>query len=200
MDIVHFCLFVSLLVYRFTHTQANGWCRSLPPHQARIQLLIGKFGGKVNKDITVRDKDNWLKFETYTLFVKRDWKPFWSGDIGPDAIANANAEECMMEKEVKVEAVEPHVKAKSEVNAMVLGKEDALELEAMAKNSVLEGYRKYLYFLFNFIAFYGYLLGVVVYDFLEAGTDADADAGCPPGFASATLFPFRLFFFRFVTN
>lgn len=104
---------------------------------ARIQLLIGKFGGKVNKDVTVRDKDNWLKFETYTLFVKRDWKPFWSGDIGPDAIANANAEECMMEKEVKVEAVEPHVKAKSEVNAMVLGKEDALELEAMAKNSVL---------------------------------------------------------------
>ena len=89
----------------------------------------------------------------------------------------------MVEKEV--EAVERNVKAKMGADAVVLRKEDASELEVVAKKSVLEGYREYLYFVFNFVAFYGYLLGIVVYYFPEPADGTDGVDGAvvePPTF------------------
>lgn len=128
---------------------------------SRIRTLTGKFVGKKQKDLSA---ENWLSFETYTLIVQRDWSPFWSNS----AFSNADvmAEGKMFEKEI--ESVEQNVKAKSSSSEDVILTEVAVgEIEGIAKMSVLEGQREFLYFVFNFIAFYGYLLGVIVYYFEE---------------------------------
>jgi len=128
----------------------------------RIRALIGKFNNKKQKDL---DK-NWISFETYNFFIVRDWTPFWT--LSATSSADIMAEDKMLVKEV--EAVEKHVKAKSSSpDEVVLKKDAAGDLETVAKMSNLEGYREFVYFVFNFIAFYGYLLGIIVYYYDQEG-------------------------------
>ncbi len=124
----------------------------------RFRALIAMFGDKKQKDL---DK-GWISFETYSLLVVKGWSPFWSSS--PASSADIKAEDKMFTKEV--EAVEKNVKAMSSApEEVVLTKDAASALEADAKMSRLEGHREFVYFVFNFIAFYGYLMGIVVYYF-----------------------------------
>mmetsp|Transcript_15528 Transcript_15528/g.22621 ORF Transcript_15528/g.22621 Transcript_15528/m.22621 type:complete len:170 (-) Transcript_15528:39-548(-) len=84
---------------------------------------------------------------------------------------NKDAEGKMLTKAV-AKALERNVKLSLSGDAAIVNASKAAEMEEAAQVSYLEGYREYAYFVFNFIAFYGYLLGVVVYYF-------DADENQP---------------------
>lgn len=132
----------------------------------KIRTLVRKYGGKKTSDVIKSDQD-WIRFETYNLIIDRDWAPFWSSAVNfiGDGNVSVQAEGKMLTKEV--EKVEQNVTKTYHNDGIVLAKNDVEALEAMSKTSVLEGYREYLYFVFNFIAFYGYMLGIVVYYFDE---------------------------------
>ena len=63
------------------------------------------------------------------------------------------------------EALERNVKLSLSRDAAIVNASKAADMEEAAQVSSLEGYREYAYFVFVFIAFYGYLMGVVVYYF-----------------------------------
>lgn len=119
---------------------------------------------------TVGGKDL-LNAESYGWTQKDGWSPFWaeSAPMSPD---NVGAEGKMLTKEVeKIESTvsalladEKRKKEDKNVKAVQKAAMDAAEglKEASAKEA-FEGYMEYLYFVFNGIAFYGYLLGIIVY-------------------------------------
>lgn len=120
---------------------------------------------------TVGGKDLLGHAESYGWTQKGGWSPFWaeSAPLSPDNIV---AEEKMLTKEVeKIEltvaallADEKQKKDDKKVKTVQKAAVDAAEgLVQASKKEAFEGYMEYLYFVFNFIAFYGYLLGIVVY-------------------------------------
>uniref|UniRef100_A0A7S4IV48 Uncharacterized protein n=1 Tax=Odontella aurita TaxID=265563 RepID=A0A7S4IV48_9STRA len=123
---------------------------------------------------TVGGKDL-LNVESYGWTQKGGWSPFWaeSAPLSPD---NMVAEEKMLTKELEkieatVSALLADAKKKNDTNVEAVQKaaEDAAgDLLEDARKERFEGFMEYLYFVFNFIAFYGYLLGIVVYYFDEA--------------------------------
>ena len=103
-----------------------------------------------------KEKENvaWLTFETFSM-LDNDWKPYWSENITSDA------ESKLFIKEIEV----VQTNAKKILERTTFDSESVANLEGKAFASKFEGYREYFYFIFNFIAFYGYLLGIVVYYF-----------------------------------
>mmetsp|Transcript_45753 Transcript_45753/g.67541 ORF Transcript_45753/g.67541 Transcript_45753/m.67541 type:complete len:380 (-) Transcript_45753:136-1275(-) len=122
---------------------------------ADIRALAENFDGKKRKDV----KETWINLDTYSLIVQSGWTPFWTESA--NSSMDIDAEDKMLSKEL--EAVEKNIKF--DPNAVIITVDKGNELEQIAKVSMLEGYREYAYFIFNFIAFYGYLLGIVVYYF-----------------------------------
>lgn len=102
------------------------------------------------------------------------WVPFWDGGV-PMMAAPSDDEDKQVQQEVKkvsdtLATWFPQDKKKGE-------KEDKLskvafeqakdKLESAVPQYRLEGYREFLYFVFNFVAFYGYLMGPLVYYYQE---------------------------------
>jgi hypothetical protein len=89
------------------------------------------------------------------------WVPFWNASVGLLEEFDASKEEKLMAQEVaKVE----------EMLKVLVGKKGDGEREVKVVALLagvglarLEGYRDYFYFVLNCIAFYGYLVGIVVY-------------------------------------
>lgn len=107
------------------------------------------------------------QYETMT-----GWVPFW--DAGVPMFSNASDDEGDQIK-AEVKRVKdtltiwfPEEKKKGEKEEK-LNKEALDNASAKVEDAVpqcqLEGYREFLYFIFNFIAFYGYLMGPLVYFF-----------------------------------
>eukprot|EP00957_Ditylum_brightwellii_P030605 2319230-Ditylum_brightwellii.AAC.1 len=122
---------------------------------SKLQESSGKF--------LAAEKGDSLNAENYGWFVEDGWSPFWSVNATGSAQEIA-AEEKMLTKEI--EAVQYKVESllSEKVSAAMI--ESTIDrLNETSWVSKMEGYREYIYFLLNFIAFYGYLLGILVYYF-----------------------------------
>jgi hypothetical protein len=89
------------------------------------------------------------------------WVPFWNAGVGLLEEFDPCEEEKLMAQEVaKVEEM-----LKALVGKKGDGEREVKVVALMAGLSLarLEGYRDYVYFVLNGIAFYGYLVGIVVY-------------------------------------
>ena len=62
-----------------------------------------------------------------------------------------------------IEAVETKMKLLTTGDKTIVSEELGQSLGKTAMKCRFEGYREYLYFILNFIAFYGYLMGIIVY-------------------------------------
>jgi hypothetical protein len=84
------------------------------------------------------------------------WIPFWT------KYDRLNSDEKkMLQKEI--ESVQILLKDYESEGVKKILKETSINLEKEAKIQLAMGYRSFLYFILNFIAFYGYLLGIIVY-------------------------------------
>jgi hypothetical protein len=107
------------------------------------------------------------RYETMT-----GWVPFWDAGVPLFSVASDDEDKKVQTEVKKVKDTLatwfPEDKKKGE-------KEDKLSKEAFeeAKDKLestvpqlrMEGYREFLYFVFNFVAFYGYMMGPLVYYF-----------------------------------
>jgi hypothetical protein len=154
LTIMEACL-VPLLYYMLQ----DGY--SLLSKANRLQALVGKLqsGSVVESDLTV---------ETYQWIVTNGWTPFWTLDYGPvEPLPDQVTETKSVNEEVQ--------KLSTTLNAITSKKKDmstvltnaAARLESEVSMLRMEGYREFLYFLINWIAFYGYLLGIIVYYYDE---------------------------------
>jgi len=126
----------------------------------KIEAFVAKYNNTTSDDKKKEDHD-WLNLETFSLLQDNGWTPFWA--VSAASAVDEMAEEKLIVKEV--EGIERKVKILTDNKSKVVSDVAADRLLSTAKKTKLEGYREYLYFLLNFIAFYGYLLGVVVYYF-----------------------------------
>lgn len=126
---------------------------------SQIKDLVNKYKGKKQSDM----KEPWIDIDTYSLLIKDSckWEPFWAN--GPTSAIDITAEQKMIVKEIESIEREIESKSSSKSDAVILTTTKALALEEISQMSAYEGYREYIYFILNFIAFYGYLLGVLVY-------------------------------------
>lgn len=101
-----------------------------------------------------------MSLETYTLLCdESSWIPFYA--TGASSHIEKDAEERMFKKEL--ETVRRNMKSFMAENTM--NDQKVLSLADHAQETKWEGYLQIIFFILNFIAFYGYLLGVVVYYF-----------------------------------
>lgn len=106
--------------------------------------------------------------------VLTDWKPFWDAGVSVFAYYDASQEPKWMQAETeKVTKTLESLVGKSgeaadekeaKVRATMLA-DKADELLTSVQVTRLEGYREYLYFVVNLVAFYGYLLSIIVFYF-----------------------------------
>jgi len=140
----------------------------------KISELKGLYVGVKSKDLMEKDKDSaqWFTYENYTMVVNTSWSPFWTAAARSDI--DAMAEEKMLVKEI--EALVKDVKEYTKPDSVVLKKDGAAaaEMDTMATTCKLEGYREYVYFILNGIAFYGYMLGIVGFYFPEGDAQPNA--------------------------
>jgi hypothetical protein len=95
-----------------------------------------------------------------------NWVPFWDAGVGLFEEVDSTKEEKLMEQEVaKVEETLKGIVGKKGDDKKNDSDWDAkaAELLASVSRTRLEGYREYVYLVLNSIAFYGYLVGIVVY-------------------------------------
>lgn len=111
-----------------------------------------------------------LNVETYDWLVMDGWTPFWTHDYGAfEPLPDDSVETKDLKQEVnKLNTTLGAVTTKSKQHeiAPTLQK-TASRLEAQISLLRMEGYREFLYFVINWIAFYGYMLGILVYYYDE---------------------------------
>jgi hypothetical protein len=192
LGIAFFWLFANSL-----HITAAGWIGGLPllihaltvMEVALLPLLYfmikdanaalrkaKKIIGLAEKLSTKREKDDgaWLTLETFSM-LDNDWTPYWSKNITSDT------ESKLFIKEIEV----VQSKAKHILEKATLDSESGSDLEGQAFASKFEGYREYFYFILNFIAFYGYLLGIIVYYFDDDAKQPDYVRQLKLGYSNA---------------
>jgi hypothetical protein len=105
--------------------------------------------------------------ETYKIMRTEGWNPFWSGGM-TSAIEDDAQEQKLIDDEIATltNTMNKFAQQDDKTNKRAI-QQTAERLE----NDVLfvryQGYREFLYFVINFIAFYGYLLGILAYYFPE---------------------------------
>jgi hypothetical protein len=134
---------------------------------ARMELLAEKM-----KKGTLKQEEMGLSsFETLS-----GWVPFWDAGVGLFEEYDSAKEEKLTEQEVaKVQETLQTLVGKKDDGKKSDGKNGdnkkndsereskASDLLAGVTRTRLEGYREYVYFVMNCVAFYGYLVGIVVY-------------------------------------
>uniref|UniRef100_A0A7R9ZP07 Uncharacterized protein n=1 Tax=Craspedostauros australis TaxID=1486917 RepID=A0A7R9ZP07_9STRA len=98
------------------------------------------------------------------------WLPFW--DSGASIFAKADpGEEKMMEKEIAQVKKVLDVVSPKDPKTDKDRKQKLEEIEAVLETKVfsmrMEGYREFLYFVFNFVAFYGYLMAPLCFYYAD---------------------------------
>lgn len=134
---------------------------------AKIQAFLERFLGDDSKNKPAKGDDEWLDLETFTFLLGDDWKPIWSDCVVSSSSGqNVADDDKVLQKDM--EGVETQIKLlTSKDNKTIVSEEVGQRLQNSAVKYKMEGYREYLYFILNFIAFYGYLLGIIVYYFEE---------------------------------
>jgi hypothetical protein len=116
-----------------------------------------------------------LEYESYCWIRNGGWSPYWEKPA-PYLHAGKKAqmeESAALDREVKrvqafVDALTHGDRRLKNVKAVVAEAREACEegrLDDLAAETIWHGYLEYIYFVLNFIAFYGYLLGIVCYYF-----------------------------------
>ena len=123
-----------------------------------------------------------LGYETYCWIREGGWSPFWEKPAtSPRAGKKAQMEEdAALDREIKqvrafVEGLTHGDRRTTSVKAFVAEAKDACEedgrLDELSVETRWHGYLEYIFFVLNFIAFYGYMLGILTYyfddDYLE---------------------------------
>ena len=144
--------------------------------------LKEKYAGVKSQDLVEKEKgsEQWFTFENYTMVVNAAWSPFWT--VGAHSSMDVMAEEKMLVKEI--EALEKEIGDYIKPDYIVLKTEGAVEMECVAKSCKLEGFREYVYFILNGIAFYGYMLGIVAFYFPDGEAQPNAIRRLKFGYSS----------------
>lgn len=102
-----------------------------------------------------------LTDDTFAVLLQKGWTPFWAGKSSLDD----DDEEQEITKEVSnlVAELEAWTNEKDNTAMKATIKETAARLDADAVTTRYQAYREIFYFLLNFVAFYGYMIGVLVY-------------------------------------
>jgi hypothetical protein len=100
----------------------------------------------------------------YTTLINPTWSPFWTKPAMAHSSLDIMAGEKLLSKESEKIEKEISEKLKAD-NVIFLDNDQSQELASAVRTHRMEGYREYLYFVLNFIAFYGYMLGVLTYYF-----------------------------------
>lgn len=127
----------------------------------RIQAFVEKIGNLKIKP--AKGDDSWLDYETFTLLQGEDWSSLWSGSS--KFSSKGMEQDKIISKDIEV--IETKIKVLTTGDKNIVSEELAQSLQQTAIECKFEGYREYLYFILNFIAFYGYLMGIIVYYFEE---------------------------------
>jgi len=131
-----------------------------------IASMNHKYSEKKIKELMEKESVKALfNHQNYTTLVNPTWTPFWT----KSAMALSSLDVTLTGEKLLVkesEKIEKEISEKLKIeNAILLGSDLSQELESAVKTHKMEGYREYLYFILNFIAFYGYMLGVLTYYF-----------------------------------
>jgi len=134
----------------------------------RMKILINKLqSGSISEDD--------LNVETYQWIVTDGWTPFWTHDYGGlEPLPDKLTETKLLNEEITklnttlgaITTTTTTTTAKSTKQGEQLGvalQKTATRLETNVSMLRMEGYREFVYFVINWIAFYGYMIGVVVY-------------------------------------
>lgn len=155
LSVNELCLFI-LLIYMFKDGREQ-----LSRAQRMLDLVELLKGSKPWKNTS---GVNLSSFEALT-----GWLPFWDSGVHPlEAVDQANEGKLMAAELAKVNAMLQDLTKQSK------RAEIAEELQVDVKVARLEGYREFVYLIINAVAFYGYLLGILVYFF------PDDDESTPP--------------------
>lgn len=132
----------------------------------KMASLNVKYADKKMKELREKESMEVLfNHDNYTTWIDPTWSPFWTKPgMAHSAALDIMAGEKLLVKES--EKIEKQIsdKLKTE-NVILLDHDQSQALAAAAHTHRMEGYREYLYFVLNFIAFYGYMLGVLTYYF-----------------------------------
>lgn len=135
----------------------------------RIHTLI--------QDEKVSGDNGSLSLENYTLLCdESSWTPFWTK--GASSNIEKDAEEKMFQKEL--EAIKQNTNSMIADKNIIKDQQVVSRLIDYAQRTKWNGFLQFIYFILNLIAFYGYLLGIVVYYF--------DDEDNQPSYVSALMF------------
>jgi len=104
-----------------------------------------------------------INLETYEFMSK--WNPFWNEHLGDEKHLEKETESVQRTLEVYRGEGKGGEKEEKIRQSTLTGIADRLREEAYTTK--MEGYREFLYFALNSVAFYGYLLGIIVFYFEE---------------------------------
>jgi len=114
------------------------------------------------RDEKVSGDDGTLSLENYSLLCNESsWTPFWTK--GASSTVEKDAEEKMLQKEL--EAMQQNTKSMIADKNIMKNQQIVSRLTDYAQETRWNGFLQFIYFILNLIAFYGYLLGIVVYYF-----------------------------------
>jgi hypothetical protein len=100
--------------------------------------------------------------EIFALTREEGWEPFWErkSTLFSEKVVE---DEISLELEHLAIELDRWTNAKSNRKLKEMITSTTLRIELEARKIRLEGYREFLYFMINFVAFYGYMLGILVY-------------------------------------
>ena len=107
------------------------------------------------------------------------WIPFWDQGVSVldmTPVPDGAVEEKQVAQEVQALQERLHEFSSSSDKSKNTLPDQAATLIATSRVKKWEGYREYLYFILNFIAFYGYAVGVVVYYYADVNEQPPAIA------------------------
>lgn len=117
-----------------------------------------------------KNKEFGNKIGLSSFEMMTDWLPFWDAGISPLSIPSSTSRSSHMkdERQKVTDLLQSLFRIQDEKQEKLRHErieQIAEELQAHSRRVRWEGYREYLYFVLNFIAFYGYLLGIIVYQY-----------------------------------
>lgn len=104
-----------------------------------------------------------LTDESFSILLQKGWNPFWAGKSAVDVDETAEEKKLLAEASSIVSELESWTQDKDKGAMKAKIQETASRLETDAVTVRLEAYRQIVYFILNGIAFYGYMLGILVY-------------------------------------
>ena len=164
-------------------------------HMVRSQK-IRKFRDDLSAAISdKKGAEQLLEYESYCWIRSGGWSPYWEKpSMSLRAGKKAQMEEsAALDREVKhvqafVDALTHGDRRLKNVKAVVAEAREACEegrLDDLAAETLWHGYLEYIYFVLNFIAFYGYLLGIVTYYFDDDSLDGTYTGSLRLGYDNA---------------